>query len=67
MDITQTSTSGISSGGFMAVQIGYAFSSNIVGVGVVAGGPYICAEGEVGIATSSCMSFPEGIYLEILD
>ncbi len=45
-DIKETSVSGISSGAFMAVQFGTAWSSTIKGVGVVAGGPYWCAEGE---------------------
>lgn len=67
VDTTQTSTSGISSGGFMAVQVGYAFSQNIIGVGVVAGGPYICAQGSMATATTSCMSMPMGINLEILN
>jgi hypothetical protein len=44
-DINQSSISGISSGAFMAVQFGVAWSSIIKGVGVVAGGPYYCAQG----------------------
>ena len=43
-DITQSSISGISSGGFMAVQFGTAWSSVIRGVGIVAGGPFWCAQ-----------------------
>ncbi|MFT5721382.1 MAG: hypothetical protein ACI9W6_001696 [Motiliproteus sp.] len=39
----QTSVSGISSGGFMATQFHVAFSANLVGAGIVAGGPYFCA------------------------
>lgn len=50
IDITQTSVSGLSSGGFMAVQIGVAYSSIIKGVGVVAGGPYYCSQDSVLIA-----------------
>jgi hypothetical protein len=42
--IGESSVSGISSGGFMAVQFGTAWSSIIKGVGVVAGGPFYCAE-----------------------
>jgi poly(3-hydroxybutyrate) depolymerase len=42
-DIRESSISGISSGAFMAVQFGTAWSSVIKGVGVVAGGPYWCA------------------------
>ncbi|HEY0844059.1 MAG TPA: PHB depolymerase family esterase [Noviherbaspirillum sp.] len=54
VDIAQTSVSGLSSGGFMAVQFGVAYSSIVTGVGVVAGGPYYCAQGDVGIATTRC-------------
>jgi poly(3-hydroxybutyrate) depolymerase len=44
--IGNSSISGISSGAFMAVQFGTAWSSVIRGVGVVAGGPYWCAEAD---------------------
>ena len=44
-DIKQSSISGISSGAFMAVQFGVAWSSIVRGVGVIAGGPYYCAQG----------------------
>jgi poly(3-hydroxybutyrate) depolymerase len=40
--IGDSSISGISSGAFMAVQFGTAWSSDIKGVGIVAGGPYWC-------------------------
>lgn len=43
-DPAKVSTSGLSSGAFMAVQYGVAFSASIMGVGVVAGGPYGCAQ-----------------------
>ena len=43
VDRTQVSVSGLSSGGFMANQLGYAYSSTFMGVGVFAGGPYMCA------------------------
>lgn len=54
VDINQTSVSGLSSGGFMAVQFGVAYSSIVSGVGVIAGGPYYCAQGDVNIATRRC-------------
>ena len=44
-DLKESSISGISSGAFMAVQFGVAWSSIIRGVGVIAGGPYYCAQG----------------------
>ncbi|MFQ6022600.1 MAG: hypothetical protein ACE5NW_07760 [Acidiferrobacterales bacterium] len=45
VDLGQSSVSGLSSGGFMAVQFHVAFSSIVVGAGVVAGGPYYCTQG----------------------
>jgi len=43
IDKSQITVSGLSSGGFMANQLGYAFSATFKGVGVFAGGPYMCA------------------------
>jgi poly(3-hydroxybutyrate) depolymerase len=43
VDKTKISVSGLSSGAFMANQLGYAYSSTFMGVGVFAGGPYNCA------------------------
>ena len=68
-DIRESSISGISSGAFMAVQFGTAWSSVIKGVGVVAGGPYWCAKADANdfmngytlpimTATGSCMTGP---------
>jgi len=54
VDVSQTSVSGLSSGGFMAVQFGVAFSGIVRGAGVIAGGPYYCAQGDVDIATRKC-------------
>lgn len=67
--IGESSISGISSGAFMAVQFGTAWSSVISGVGVVAGGPYWCAKadaldvitgfmGPIWRATGACMKGP---------
>jgi hypothetical protein len=42
--LQQTSVSGISSGAYMAGQFQIAHSDEIVGAGIVAGGPYGCAE-----------------------
>lgn len=43
-DLDATSVSGFSSGAYMAGQIQVAHSTKIVGAGLVAGGPYACAE-----------------------
>jgi hypothetical protein len=48
--------SGISSGGYMAVQFQVAYSALVRGAGVLAGGPYYCAEGKVGRALNNCMA-----------
>ncbi|EGG23646.1 polyhydroxybutyrate depolymerase [Cavenderia fasciculata] len=58
--------SGISSGGYMAVQFHVAFSSIVSGVGVIAGGPYYCAKGNVVDATTECMSTPSLISIDEL-
>lgn len=50
------SVSGISSGGYMAVQFQVAFSRLVKGVGVLAAGPYDCAEGSAWRALNNCMS-----------
>ncbi|MFL6624534.1 MAG: fibronectin type III domain-containing protein [Sulfurifustis sp.] len=42
-NIKDTSVSGLSSGGFFAMQLGVAYSSVFRGVGIVAGGTYDCA------------------------
>jgi poly(3-hydroxybutyrate) depolymerase len=41
--------SGISSGGYMAVQFQVAFSKLVKGAGILAAGPYDCAEGASGV------------------
>ena len=55
LDPAATTVSGLSSGAFMAVQMHVAFSDAIAGAGIVAGGPYFCAEGSVLTAISTCM------------
>lgn len=54
IDIRQTSVSGISSGGFMAVQLQVAHSAIIKGAGIVAGGPFYCSQNDVLTATTLC-------------
>jgi poly(3-hydroxybutyrate) depolymerase len=60
VDLAQSSVSGLSSGAFMAVQFHVAFSQSLIGAGVVAGGPYDCAEGELTIALDRCMQTTMG-------
>src|SRR5262245_59533108 len=54
VDIARTSVSGVSSGAYMAVQFEVAHSSIVKGAGVIAGGPYFCAQGSVITALSVC-------------
>ncbi len=55
VDLAQTSVSGLSSGAFMAGQFHVAFSATVLGAGIVAGGPYGCAEGQLATALNRCM------------
>jgi poly(3-hydroxybutyrate) depolymerase len=55
IDPAQISVSGVSSGGYMAVQMHVAFSATIMGAGLLAAGPYLCAEGNVLYATTRCL------------
>jgi poly(3-hydroxybutyrate) depolymerase len=48
--------SGVSSGAYMAVQFQVVHSKLVRGAGVLAGGPYYCAEGSTWRALSNCMS-----------
>jgi poly(3-hydroxybutyrate) depolymerase len=54
IDLASTSVSGLSSGGFMAVQFHVAFSSIMKGAAIFAGGPYMCSQGSQLTAISSC-------------
>ncbi len=53
---SRISLSGVSSGGYMAVQAHVAYAEKIGGVAIVAGGAYHCAEGDVKIALGKCMT-----------
>ena len=57
IDATKTTVSGLSSGAFMAVQIHVAYSATFhTGAGIVAGGPYDCAQDSLVTATGPCMT-----------
>jgi len=58
--------SGISAGGYMAVQVHVAHSSLVNGVGVVAAGPYFCAENSLRLALGRCMQGGEPIAVDEL-
>ncbi|NND44868.1 MAG: hypothetical protein HKN58_06060 [Xanthomonadales bacterium] len=52
----RVTVSGISSGGYMAVQAHVALSGTVGGAAVLAGGPYHCAEGQISRALGPCIS-----------
>ena len=52
----EVTVSGISSGGFMAVQLHVAHSGVVRGAGILAGGPYYCAQGSLWSALYNCTS-----------
>lgn len=62
----KVTVSGVSSGGFFAVQFHVAFSGTVSGAGVIAGGPYYCAHANVDIALTSCMKTPSLISVDEL-
>jgi poly(3-hydroxybutyrate) depolymerase len=58
--------SGISAGGYMAVQLHVAHSALVNGVGVVAAGPYYCAENSLRYALGRCMQGDDPIAVDEL-
>lgn len=55
VDRKQISVSGISSGGYMAQQLHTAYSELFMGAGIIAGGPFYCAETLLVLALTRCM------------
>ncbi len=64
LDPKEITVSGLSSGAFMAVQLGVAYSAVFQGVGVVAGGIYGCSEGQEKTAKELCMKDPDKITVD---
>lgn len=56
IDLSQTSVSGLSSGGYMATQFQLSHSETLVGAGIVGAGPYYCALGDISMALGQCVS-----------
>ena len=56
----QVAVAGLSAGGYLAVQLGVAYSSVFSGVGSFAAGPYNCAEGML-LGALTCGTHPEAI------
>jgi poly(3-hydroxybutyrate) depolymerase len=55
-NVSTFTVSGLSSGGYMAVQMQVAHSSRVHGVGAFASGPYYCARGSLWTAWGQCMT-----------
>ncbi len=55
-DAEGVTVSGVSAGGYMAVQFHVAHSSSVRGAGALAAGPYYCAMGSLWAALSNCMA-----------
>lgn len=60
-DPNSVTVSGISSGAFMAVQLGVSYSNTFKGIAAIAGGIYSCAEGKLDTATNICMKNPANL------
>lgn len=61
IDKNKITASGVSAGGFMAIQLNVALSSVFKGAASVAGGVYWCAEGNVLKAQFGCMKKPDSV------
>lgn len=61
IDRSRVTVSGVSSGGFMAVQLHVAHSAFFKGAASVAGGIWECAKGDVGRSQNICMNGPQQI------
>lgn len=57
----EASVIGVSSGGYMATQLAVAWPSRFEGLGVLAAGPWACAQGSLGTALAQCMSTRRGL------
>ncbi|CAN0191726.1 unnamed protein product [Lampetra fluviatilis] len=66
VDQAAVSVSGLSSGGCMATQFHVAHSKSIMGVAVIAGAPYYCAQNSALTATETCMKRPESVAVSYL-
>jgi len=58
--VSDVTVSGVSSGGYMAVQMHIAYSSIVNGSAIFAGGPFYCAQDNIMTAEYSCMQTYQG-------
>jgi len=57
---TGASVVGVSSGGYMALQLAVAWPERFAGVGVLAAGPWSCSQGSLSLALNQCMMTRRG-------
>ncbi|UAA37916.1 polyhydroxybutyrate depolymerase [Paraneptunicella aestuarii] len=55
LDLSKTTVSGLSSGGYMATQFHLAHSELVQGAAMIASGPYFCAQNSLTTALSQCV------------
>jgi poly(3-hydroxybutyrate) depolymerase len=60
VDANRVTVSGISAGGQMAHQLHIAYSDLFSGAGIIAGGPFGCADGSLATAMARCMGTVDG-------
>ncbi|AWL11780.1 Poly(3-hydroxybutyrate) depolymerase [Saliniradius amylolyticus] len=60
LDLSNLTVSGLSSGGYMAGQFHQAYGDKITGVGIIAAGPYYCAQGSIMTALGQCVNKQDG-------
>lgn len=60
IDESRITVSGLSAGGQMAHQLHIAYSDLFSGAGIIAGGPYGCADGSLTTAMARCMGQADG-------
>jgi poly(3-hydroxybutyrate) depolymerase len=60
VDADDVSVVGVSSGGYMATQLAVAWPGRFVGLGVLAAGPWSCAQGALSLALGQCMGTRQG-------
>ncbi len=59
LDTKNITLSGLSSGGYMANQFHLAYSSWVNGVGIMAAGPFYCAQNDIAVALAQCVNKSE--------
>ncbi|WP_328732013.1 alpha/beta hydrolase-fold protein [Vreelandella azerica] len=57
---TGASVVGVSSGGYMALQLAVAWPERFAGVGILAAGPWSCSQGSLSLALNQCMMTRRG-------